>query len=155
MKNLYLIIVVIIFLNSCTTNVRNDNRKNQSLPLVGTWELISGMTIEDQDTTIIDYTKGQNMIKIINKSHFAFLRHDLNNGKDSSAIFVSGGGTYSLEGCKYTEHLEFCNYREWENNSFELEIRIEGDTLTTKGIEKIEALNVNHVNIEKFIRFKE
>ena len=125
------------------------------MSLIGTWELISGMTIEDQDTIIIDYTKGQKMIKIINKTHFAFLRHDLNNGKDSSAIFVSGGGTYSLEGNKYIEHLEFCNYREWENNSFELEIRIDGDTLITNGIEKIEELNVNHVNIEKFIRIKD
>ena len=155
MKKIYLIIAWIIILNSCTTNGENHNPNNQSLPIIGTWKMVSGMTIEGRDTVITDYTKDQEMIKIINKSHFAFFRHDLNNGRDSSAIFVSGGGKYSLKGNKYTEYLEYCNYREYENNSFELEFEIKGDTLITSGIEKIEELNVNHINIEKFIRMKE
>ena len=91
MKKIYLIIVGVVFLTSCTTKVENDSSKNQSLSIIGTWKLISGMTIEDRDTVFTDYTKDQEMIKIINRSHFAFLRHDLKNGRDSiNAIFVSG-----------------------------------------------------------------
>jgi hypothetical protein len=37
--------------------------------LKGTWQLISGTLIEKGDTTITDYTRGVQMIKIINDSH--------------------------------------------------------------------------------------
>ncbi len=154
MRRLYFIIVGIIYCTSCTTTVENNNSKNLFPPIMGTWKLISGTTIKDQDTVFTDYTKDQEMIKIINKSHFAFLRHDLKKGKDSTAIFVAGGGRYSLKGNKHTEHLEYFNVREWENNSFEFEFTIHGDTLITRGVEKIEELNVHHINIEKFIRIK-
>src|SRR5688572_11483249 len=50
----------------------------------GTWKLISGTLIEKNDTTTTDYTKGKSFIKIINDTHFAFLLHDLKQGKDSS-----------------------------------------------------------------------
>ncbi|MBC9794865.1 hypothetical protein IBL28_02715 [Sinomicrobium sp. FJxs] len=150
MKAPYLItIIIIITLQSCTTGIKRGQSS-----ITGTWKLVSGMTIEGRDTVFTDYTKGQEMIKIINDSHFAFLRHDLNGGRDSTAIFVSGGGTYSLDGNTYTEHLEYCNSREWENNSFELEYQIAGDTLSTKGIEKIEEAGVDHMNIEKYVRLK-
>lgn len=61
-----------------------------------------------------DYTKGQEMIKIMNESHFAFLRHDLNGGSDSSKVFVAGGGTYSVKENIYEEYLEYFTLREWE-----------------------------------------
>lgn len=155
MLKLYFIISSIILLGSCTTKVEKSNLSNHLPPIVGTWKLLTGTTIEGKETTITNYTKNQELIKIINKSHFAFLRHDLKNGKDSSAIFVSGGGKYSLNGNKYIEHLEYCNYREWENNSFEFEFEITGDTLVTKGVEKVENLKINRINIEKYIRVKE
>lgn len=148
-----IIIAGIISINSCAK--KEDaikNLPNNSTSIIGTWKLISGTTIKGNDTTVTDYTQQQEMIKIINKTHFAFLRHDVNNGKDSTAIFVAGAGKYTLKGNKYTEHLEYFNTREWEGNSFELEYKILGDTLITKGIEKIEKLNVNYLNIEKYLR---
>jgi hypothetical protein len=78
------------------------------------------------------------------------LKHDL--GKDSTKAFVSGGGRASIHGNIYTEYLDFCNYREWENNKFEFEFGILNDTLVTKGVEKVEAINVNRLNIEKYVR---
>lgn len=134
-----------------------DNREFQdgTAPIVGTWQLITGTTIHGVDTIVTDYTAGQELIKIINETHFSFLRHDVNGGKDSSAVFVAGGGSYELKGSKYIEHLDYCNFREWEGNSFELEYTINGDTLITKGLEKVEALNVEHMNIEKYYRIKE
>ncbi len=53
---------------------------------------------------------------------------------------------------KYTEFLEYCNDRQWENNKFDFTITIKNDTLTQKGIEKIDSLGVNRVNIEKYVR---
>ncbi len=154
MKIISLFIVVVgLCIISCSKNKDTNTQKQyQSNPMIGTWKLISGTTIKGKDTIITNYTKEQEMIKIINKTHFAFLRHDLKKGSDSTAIFVAGGGKYTLKGNTYTEHLDYCNFRAWEGNSFELKFEIEGDTLITKGIEKIENLEVNHLNIEKFYR---
>jgi len=116
--------------------------------------LLSGTIIKGVDTVTTDYTKGQEMIKIINATHFSFLRHDLLKGKDSSAVFVAGGGRYTIDEKSYTEYLEYCNYREWEGNIFEFNVLIKNDTLISTGIEKIEALGVDQLNIEVFVRLK-
>lgn len=139
---------------SACSGKKQDNKilQDDTAPIVGTWKLITGTTIHGVDTVVTDYTAGQELIKIINKTHFSFLRHDVNGGKDSSAVFVAGGGSYELKGNKYIEHLDYCNYREWEGNSFELDYKIIGDTLVTRGLEKVEALNVEHLNIEKYHR---
>ena len=121
----------------------------------GTWQLISGTLIENGDTTHTDYTIVRSMIKIINETHFTFLNHDLKKGKDSTAVFAAGGGRYLLEADQYTEYLEYCSAREWEGNTFQFTITIKGDTLIQQGIEKIVDLNVNRLNIEKYVRLKE
>ncbi len=81
------------------------------------------------------------------------LQHDLNKGKDS-AVFVAGGGSYSLKDSMYTEHLEYCSARDWEDNDFTFTIAITEDTLVQSGIEKVESAGVNRLNIERYIRVK-
>ena len=94
------------------------------------------------------------MIKIINNTHFSFLRHDLNKGKDSTATFVAGGGTYELKGNEYSEHLDYCSAREWEGNSFHFTVAIQNDTLVQSGREKIEGTGIDRIIIEKYFRVK-
>ena len=120
-------------------------------PVKGTWKLITGTLIEKGDTSVTEYAKKNSFIKIINDTHFAFLHHDLNKGKDS-AVFVAGGGSYSLNDSTYTEHLEYCSAREWEGNDFTFTITIANDTLIQRGVEKVEAAGVDRINIEKYIR---
>lgn len=143
--------LILTILLSC--NDKHTNHKS-GLALEGTWQLLSGTTIEKGDTVITDYTKEQSMIKVINKSHFAFLNHDLQQGKDK-AIFGAGGGHYELKGDQYTEFLSYCSDRQWEGNKFVFTVRIAGDTLTQTGMEKIEATGVDRMNIEKYVRLKE
>ncbi|MDG3581009.1 lipocalin-like domain-containing protein [Galbibacter pacificus] len=152
MQKLTFLIAVAIISISCSP--KKNQPKTVDNPLIGTWRLISGTTIEGSDTTVTDYTRDREMIKIINKTHFAFLNHDLNHGKDSTAAFVAGGGTYSVKDSLYTEHLTYCNFREWEGNSFSFVYTVHGDTLVTKGIERIEDIGVNRINIEKLVREK-
>ena len=123
-------------------------------PIVGTWKLLQGTTIKGKDTTRTDYTKGQEMIKIISPTHFAFLRHDLQHGKDSTADYSAGGGRVTIGEKSYTEYLDYFNVREWEGGKFDFEYEIKGDTLVITGIEKVEKLGVNHLNIETYIRQK-
>ena len=143
-----------LFIAACLFIIACQSKKT-SLPITGTWQLLTGTLIEKNDTTVTDYTKDRKFIKVINDTHFAFFGHDLNKGKDSAtAFFSAGGGTYTLKDSAYTEHLEYCNAREWENNSFDFTISINNDTLVQRGIEKIEGTNVNRLNIEKYVRMK-
>ncbi|MEP6464919.1 MAG: hypothetical protein ABJB05_01380 [Parafilimonas sp.] len=132
---------------SCNTTTQT------SLPVQGTWKLLTGTLIEKGDTTVTDYTKDKSFIKIINDTHFAFLMHNLNSGKDT-AEFSAGGGAYTLHGSAYTEHLEYCNDRQWEGNDFSFTITINNDTLTQTGVEKIDSIGVNRLNVEKYVRLK-
>jgi hypothetical protein len=140
---------------SCGIEAKRTDVIPSAKPILGTWQLLSGTIIERGDTTITDYTKNRSFIKIINESHFAFLLHDLNKGKDSTALFSSGGGSYLLKDSSYTEHLEYCSDRSWEGNDFTFTVAIKDDTLIQRGIEKIASEGVNRINIERYIRVKE
>jgi len=144
--------LIIIFGVACSTNSSNESAVK--IPIEGTWQLLSGTLIEKGDTVITDYTKSISFIKIINQTHFSFLKHDLNKGKDSTAVFEAGGGTYSLTDSTYTENLDYCNAREWEGNAFKFAVNIHNDTLIQRGIEKIEKSGINRLNIEKYVRVK-
>ena len=127
--------MVAIAFFSCRTE--KSQEATEKKPLVGTWKLLSGTLIENGDTTITDYTRDVSFIKIINDTHFSFLQHDLKKGKDSAAVFVSGGGRYTLTKDSYTEHLEYCSARDWEGNDFDFTITLKGDTLIQNGIEVV------------------
>ncbi|WP_079688794.1 lipocalin-like domain-containing protein [Ohtaekwangia koreensis] len=147
-----LCVSALVMLLSCERNALNHG-PDKVKSLQGTWLLITGTTIQKNDTTHTDYQKGQRMIKIINDTHFAFLNHDLNHGKDStSAMYVAGGGRYTLTGDQYTEHLEYCNFREWEDKTFHFTVTLKSDTLVQRGIEKIEETGIDREIIETYIR---
>ncbi|HVZ97663.1 MAG TPA: hypothetical protein VG847_12355 [Chitinophagaceae bacterium] len=141
---------LILAVSACNNPANNNAAKTQTTGIEGTWKLLTGTLIEKNDTTVTDYTKGKEFIKIINDTHFAFLEH--NTPKDSAAEFSAGGGPYDLHDSTYTEHLEYCNDRQWEGHDFSFTIAIHNDTLTQTGIEKIDSLNVNRLNIERYVR---
>lgn len=136
------------------TSMNPFDQARKDLPIQGTWQLVSGVTIEKGKSTFTDYKKDMKQIKIINGSHFAFFNHDLKMGKDPNPIFVAGGGTYTLKGDEYTEHLEYFINRDWENKTFKFKLAIKGDTLIQRGFEKDETLGVDHEIIEKYVRLK-
>jgi hypothetical protein len=120
------------------------------LRLNGTWQLVSGMTITGKDT--VPYAGDFKMIKIINDTHFAFLRHDNHPPKDSSNHFDAGGGNYTLSGNQYTEHLDYYVDRNWEGKPFTFTVEMRNDTLVQTGIEKVDAAHIDHIIIEKYVR---
>ncbi|MBC7745116.1 MAG: hypothetical protein H7096_08440 [Flavobacterium sp.] len=155
MKIIFQLAILSIFSISCNQKLDKARIKDGDNAMVGTWKLMSGTLIEKGDTTVTDYTKKLSFIKIINKTHFAFLQHDLNKGKDSVAIFSAGGGEYSLKDSLYTEKLEYCSAREWEGHDFPFTVTINGDTLIQNGVEIVESAGINRINIEKYVRVKE
>jgi hypothetical protein len=146
-------LVISTILLSCGA-VTDKSAAPGSKPIAGTWKLLKGVLVEKGDTTVTDYTKNISFIKIINDTHFAFLQHDLEKGKDSAATFVAGGGRYLLKDSTYTEHLEYCSAREWEGHHFTFTITHSGDTLIQRGIEKVEGAGVDRLNTETYVRVK-
>ncbi len=149
-KNLLLLVCPLLI--SCRENTIDSKTPVAANPVVGTWQLITGTLIEKGDTTVTDYTENISFIKIINDSHFSFLQHDLKKGKDSTAVFAAGGGSYSIQDSIYTEHLEYCTDRAWEGNDFTFTLSIKNDTLTQRGLEKVEGTGINRENIEKYVK---
>ena len=149
MKQLTGFLFAILLFCSCQT-------EKTASPITGTWQLLTGTTIEQNDTTVTDYTRDKKFLKMINDTHFSFIGHDLGGGADSAtAFFTAGGGKYTLTGdTLYTEHLEFCSARDWENHDFTFTVTIHGDTLLQKGMEVVEGSGINRMNIEKYIRVK-
>ncbi|MDI3320530.1 hypothetical protein [Pinibacter soli] len=127
------------------------NKPTEQKSLDGTWQLVSALSITKQDTVVTFPIKNQQVVKIFNQSHFAFFKHDHSRGKDSTAVFGAGSGSYKLEGENYSEHLEYCNARGCENNDFHFTLSINNDTLIQRGIEKIDSLGVDRV-IEEIYR---
>ena len=142
----YLLIFTLFILSSC--------QKDSEKTMVGTWQLISATSTEN-DSTFSTFNPKVKMIKILNGTHFSFLSHDLDGGKDSTqAAFTAGGGTYELKDSVYTENLDYFIDRQWENHKFEFVIYIKNDTLVQKGIEKLEKFGIDRVIVEKYQRVK-
>ena len=135
---------------------KEENSKDSTAApsIAGTWELVSSKVIAKGDTVLTFPVKGQEMIKIFNENTFAFFKHDLNGGKGEAAIFDSGAGTYELKDGNYSEHLAYCNYRDWENRDFQFKLRMQNDSLIQTGIEKIDSLNINQEIIEIYVKKK-
>ena len=147
------LLTIAVFLTACQT--KQEKEDVLSYHLNGTWQLITGTTITKGVSAVTDYTKNQRMIKIINDTHFAFLKHALNTSKDSTNAFDAGGGSYTLKGNQYTEHLDFYSDKKWEGKTFTFTISIKKDTLTQKGLEKVEGTGIDRIIIEKYVRVKD
>ncbi|HVW98365.1 MAG TPA: hypothetical protein VHA56_20530 [Mucilaginibacter sp.] len=135
-------------------NAPAEKTASTSNPIVGTWRLVSGATITKGETQPNSYPKDQEMIKIINDTHFAFLNHIVNTPKDSTNKFDAGGGRYTLNGDQYTEHLDYYKDKAWEGKPFTFTITFSGDTLIQKGIETVEGTGIDRTIIEKYLRVK-
>ncbi|WP_432708875.1 hypothetical protein [Pedobacter sp.] len=155
MKPLCMLCGLLLAISACQSSTSPVDYASPA-SLSGSWQLVSNMIITNGDTVIAYPVKGQAdvMIKLFNDTHFSFFRHDTLQGKTAHPVYDTGAGTYILVGNDYTENLEYCNYRDWENHEFKFKLAISGDTLRQQGIEKIDSLDVNREIIETYVRIK-
>lgn len=134
---------------------KTDIKEVAVSPIQGTWQLVSAVSITKGDTVATYPVKGVNeeMIKMLNGDHFAFLRHNV-KGSAGKRAYDSGGGTYTLSGDDYQETLQFYSNSGWEGQSFKFKVSFKGDTLVQKGIEKIDSLKIDHEIVETYVRIK-
>lgn len=153
MKLLSLLALSALVLASCNSQTETKKATSEQ-PINGTWKLVSAVTITKGDTVSSFPVENQEMIKQFNGTHFSFFKHDLSKGKGKNTVFDAGSGTYTLNGDKYEEHLQYCSYRDWEDLKFSFTVNIKNDTLVQRGIEKIDSLNVNHEIVETYVKLK-
>ncbi|SFS54764.1 lipocalin-like domain-containing protein [Sphingobacterium wenxiniae] len=133
-----------------------NQQVKESQHLTGNYRLIESITIKGEDTIhlVVDTTKME-MIKIFNPQYFSFFNHDKSKGTDSlNNVFVSGAGTYTLQGETYIENLEYCSYRPWEGKQFTFTLEVKGDSLIQHGMEEIPELGVKQHITEKYVKLK-
>ncbi|RFM26427.1 hypothetical protein [Deminuibacter soli] len=157
MRSTFLVAATLLTLCSCnnntsTTNTAATGSTAQKEALTGTYKLVSSTIQVKGDTAQPLPLQNQEMIKIFNGSHFAFFRHDLSQGKGANAIYDSGGGTYTLTGDQYTEHLVYCGGREWENHDFNFTLTRHADSLIQKGVEKLDSLHIEREIVETYVK---
>lgn len=153
MRSKFYAFAILAICASCSEKTENQETSNAP-SIIGTWALLSSKVITKKDTLITFPVKNQEMIKMFTASHFTFMKHDMSQGKGDSAVFDAGGGTYELKGDDYSEHLQYCNYRDWENRDFHFKLRINGDTLIQTGIEKIDSLGIDQEIREVYVKQK-
>lgn len=90
--------VLLIFVLALTTGFfawaqTSGSRHTKRTQLDGTWELVSGQQLP----------KGTRDVKVISGGHFIFVAYDTATGKP----LYTGGGTFTLNGTSYTEHVDF------------------------------------------------
>ncbi|MCK8493346.1 hypothetical protein M0L20_15875 [Spirosoma sp. RP8] len=142
----------LLFLGIALSTLYGCATKQSDTPIQGTWELVSA-TATEKDSTYSTFDPKRKMIKILNPTHFAFLNHDISGQNDSSATrFSAGGGKYTFTDSTYTEYLDYYSDKAWENNKFEFVVKLSGDTLVQKGVEKVEKLGIDRVIVETYKR---
>jgi hypothetical protein len=103
-----------------------NNSADGQTKLAGAWEMTS-----------YDYgnsgglPKGSKEVKLLSANHFVWVLYNAKNGQ----TLATGGGTYTLTGDSYTEHLDYSDKRAaaliGKDQRFTL--KLSGDTLQTMG----------------------
>ena len=101
---------IILFTSSCNqqsdTAVQEEKTVEKSKSaLEGTWKMTYA-EIRENDSIQVKDLSATDFIKIINGSHFAFF----NQERDSQENFTAGAGTYTYDGSKYVENLNYINF---------------------------------------------
>jgi hypothetical protein len=128
-------------------------------PLEGAWELI-GATYAPADPTF-SLTKTR-QIKILTKTHWAFLSQDRLPAKSASDAKLheaakslsAGAGTYKLDGDSYTEHIEFFAEPKFVGTSITFKIKWEGDEWIQTGTLPLKALGLSDHDVKLQERYR-
>lgn len=141
-------LIILSFISISCMEQKNSLESNTN-KLNGTWKLVYG-EIRENDSIQIKNLKESNFIKIINNSHFAFFNLDKNNEEG----FYGGAGTYTLDGDKYVEVLDYIKSKNIRGHSFPFTIEIKGDSLIQYGLEEIKEANIKRYIVEKYIKIE-
>ncbi|MCZ6693134.1 MAG: hypothetical protein O6939_04435, partial [Bacteroidetes bacterium] len=107
MKNLLVTVLsvsLLILLYNCTSETKPE-AKEESMEnmLEGSWRLIKTVEIGHEDSTGRQDSRTKMYQKHVTPTHFTWIEYDIENDQ----LNGTGGGTYTLQGNKYTEVIKF------------------------------------------------
>ena len=139
------IFLVFVFLLSCTTIAQE--KKN---PIEGTWEMVSSKWSDPDTTNLWPVTDYDRQIKKISRTHFVWISQDTSR----EGVYGFGGGKYTLDGDKYTEHIEIFYDPTWIGKSLTFTMKVEGDTLIQSGTVPLKKLGLADYDAETYEVYK-
>jgi hypothetical protein len=137
--------LIFVFLLSCTVSAQE--KKN---PIEGTWEMVSGKWSWPDTTDLFPDTDNHRFIKMISRTHFVWIMQDTSR-KD---IYGFGGGKYTLDGDKYTEHIEMLKSPDMIGKSVTFKMKVKGDTLIQSGTVSNKKLGLGDSDVEFYEVYK-
>jgi hypothetical protein len=130
-------------------------------PLEGAWEMVDA-TYTPADPTFSLSTQRQ--IKLLTRDHWAYLSQQksapkLSSGSDAELLaaakgFGAGGGTYTLDGDNYSEHIEFFSAPNFVGATIKFKIKWEGDEWIQTGTLPIKALGLGDKDVDLSERYR-
>jgi hypothetical protein len=153
MKRIVIALVLALFLfaglSGCTAE-----RKSQ---LEGTWELVDAKHTPDPAFKLAEWRQ----TKVITRTHWVFLAQKKDRqmfsgaGTDAEWLnaarsFEAGGGTYTLAGDTYTEHIQYFSLPNFVNVSIPYKIKCEGDQLIQMGTIPLKSLGLADGDMELY-----
>ncbi len=121
MKKLILLISLIPFL------IAGCAATDEKSPLEGAWRLVYAEW-QGLDLSFPEQVTGSS-IKFWSKDHFAYASQ---LQLDDVAIHYLGAGTYTLEGNRYIEHIEYHRSEDILGSKIYILLEIDGDTITQR-----------------------
>jgi hypothetical protein len=130
--------------------------------LEGTWDLIeTRSTPPDPNFNFAEW----HQIKILTSTHWVYLSQKrmaptmTSFANDTELLaaaktFGAGGGTYTLDGDTYTEHIDFFSTPNYVGKSIPWKIRWEGDEWIQTGTFPVKALGLGDQDIELSERYR-
>ncbi len=96
-------IIVCLFVAGCTTNYENADESEDKISLEGTWQQIKNIDHGNGETEWQDTPDSLIYLKHITPTHFNWVSYD----KSNETLNGTGGGTYTFDGEKYIEYINF------------------------------------------------
>jgi hypothetical protein len=119
-----LVVVSAFAVLSCQTAAPNRS----SHPLEGNWEMVSSRLTRADGTSTSAASPDVRSLKVIGPSRFVFI-----TSRADGTFLRAAGGRYTIEGNRYTEHIDQTSGTPPLNQSYTFEWRVEGDTWSHSG----------------------
>ncbi len=99
-----------------------NNTTNPSNPLVGAWELVSGSSV-NEDNSVTNYEEAElKSLKVLSENRFSFIT------SSKGSFYAAGGGEYIVENDTYAEIPSQASHSVMLGQRYQFQYQLDGDT---------------------------
>lgn len=114
------LVATVLAIAACQTTIQNSSPTH---PLQGNWEMVSGR-FTNPEGQVTEFAAPQfRALKVIGPERFVFI-----TTREDGTFVRAAGGRYTVQGNRYTEHIDQTSGVPMRGDSYEFDWRVEGDT---------------------------